>query len=53
MCLQYAMDDGDVCAGDLVHCDVASVISFMDGIREKEQVTAVECWFHRATIDDT
>ena len=52
MCFQYTMDDGNVCAGDLVHCDVACVVSFVCGIREEEEVAAVECWFHRATVGD-
>ena len=47
------MNDGYICAGDLVYCDVASVVSFMCGISEEEQVTTVECWFHRTTADGT
>ena len=47
------MDNGYICARNLVYCDVASVISFMCRISEEEQVPAVECWLHRTAVDDS
>ena len=46
--LEHAVDDRDVCPGDLVHRDVARLVPLIRGVREEEQVAAVERGLHRA-----
>lgn len=50
MGFEYAMDDGDVRARNLVDGDVAGMIALVDGVRQEEKVTAVEGWFHGSTV---
>ena len=50
MGFKYAMDDGDVRAGNLVDGDVAGMIALVDGICEEEEVTAVKGWFHGSAV---
>lgn len=50
MGFKYAMDDGDVRAGNLVYGDVAGMIALVDGVRKEEKVAAVKGWFHGSTV---
>ncbi len=50
MRLQHTMDDRDVRSRDLVHRDVARLISLVRRVCQEQQVPAVERRFHRATV---
>lgn len=43
------MYNRNVSSGDLVYRDITDVVSLSRGVSEEEQVSAVECGFHRAT----
>jgi hypothetical protein len=43
------MHDWYIRSRDLVHRDITDVVPLLGGIREEEQVSAVECGFHRST----
>ena len=49
VCLQHSMYDGNIRAGNLVHCDVAGLVSLIWRVRQEEKVATVESGFHRAT----
>ena len=49
MRLEHTMHDRDVLARDPVDGDVARLVAFVRRVDEEEEVTAVECRFHRAT----
>lgn len=49
MRLEDAVHDGYVCARNLVHRYVSGLVPFAGGVREEEQVAAVERGLHGAT----
>lgn len=50
VCLQYAVYDGDIRARYLVYDDVAGLVPLTWGVRQKEQISAVERRLHRTTV---
>ena len=47
--LHHPMYDWYIRSRNTVHRDIANVITLLRGICEEEQVSAVECGFHRST----
>ena len=43
------MYDWYIRSGNLVHRDITDIVPLLRGVREEEQVSAVECGFHRST----
>ena len=48
MRLKHTMHNRDILAWDPVNGDVARLVAFIRRVDEEEEVTAVECRFHRA-----
>lgn len=48
MCLQHAMNDGNVRSWDLVYGDVARLVALVDRVCQEEEIATIECGFHRA-----
>lgn len=48
MSLYYPMYDWYLCSWNLVHGNITNVVPLLRGIREEEQISAIECGFHRS-----